>query len=105
MPPTACGPGEVPWARRWVVAGVKDRPIHRVEAVVVRTDGPTLRWFVHARIEREARVYTGDAMAYSPVQRARAVVPHSVGVYVRGQAHSNGLESFGALRKRDYMGV
>ncbi len=64
-----------------------------------------LRQFVYVRTAREALVYTDDATAYRQVQRTRAVVRHSVGECVRGQAHSNGLESFWALRKRGYMGV
>ncbi len=43
--------------------------------------------------------------AYGHLQRMRAVVPHSVRAYVRGQAHSNGLAPFGALRKWGCMGV
>lgn len=32
------------------------------------------------------------------------VVNHSIGEYVRGQAHTNGIESFWAALKRGYMG-
>ena len=32
-------------------------------------------------------------------------VCHSVGEYVRGQAHTNGIESFWALLKRGYYGT
>jgi len=33
------------------------------------------------------------------------VVNHSIGEYVRGQAHTNGIESFWATLKRGYMGT
>ena len=36
---------------------------------------------------------------------AHETVNHSVGEYVRGQAHTNGIESFWALLKRGYVGV
>ena len=32
-------------------------------------------------------------------------VRHSVGEYVRGQAHTNGVESFWSMLKRRYMGT
>ena len=32
-------------------------------------------------------------------------IRHSVGEYVRGKAHTNGIESFCALLKRGYVGV
>ena len=32
-------------------------------------------------------------------------VKHSVGEYVKGQAHTNGIESFWALLKRGYYGT
>ena len=32
-------------------------------------------------------------------------VAHSVGEYVRGMAHTNGMESFWSLLKRGYIGV
>ncbi len=67
------------------VAGVKDRPPHRVDAAVVaRTDGPTLSRFVPARTVREALVYMDDATAYRQVQRTREVVQHSVGAHTSG---------------------
>ena len=33
------------------------------------------------------------------------MVKHSVKEYVKGQAHTNGIESFWAMLKRGYMGV
>ena len=32
-------------------------------------------------------------------------VKHSVGEYVRGQAHTNGIESFWSMLKRGYYGT
>jgi len=32
-------------------------------------------------------------------------VNHSIGEYVRGQAHTNGVESFWAMLKRGYYGI
>lgn len=88
------------------VAGVKDRETNQVDAAVVeQTDGPTLREFVHERTEKGATVYTDDAAAYYHLDRYHEAVQHGVGEYVRGQAHTNGMESFWAVLKRGYVGV
>ncbi len=46
-----------------------------------------------------------DTSAYKGIDRPHEVVKHSVGEYVRDQAHTNGLESFWAPMKRGYNGV
>ena len=87
------------------VAGVKDRVSGRVSAAVVeRTDGATLRPFVRARIAQEADVYTDDNKAYQGLEN-HETVSHNVGEYVRGQAHTNGIESFWSMLKRGYFGT
>ncbi len=88
------------------VAGVKDRKTGHVAASVVeRTDGPTLRTFVWERSGEDATVYTDDAAAYKGLPRHHETVSHSVGEYVDGQAHTNGIESFWAMLKRGYHGT
>ena len=88
------------------VAGVKDRATNQVEAaVVVRTDGPTLRQFVHERTDPSATVYTDEAAAYRRLDRHHEAVAHGVGEYVREMAHTNGMESHWAMLKRGLMGT
>ena len=87
------------------VAGVKDRKTKQVRATVVeRVDGDTLCGFVDAHTVPGAQVYTDESNAYARLPR-HEVVKHSVGEYVRGQAHTNGLESFWSMLKRGYTGV
>ena len=87
------------------VAGVKDRATGRVSAAVVeRTDGPTLKGFVRSRIAQEADVFTDEHGAYLGLPNHETVA-HSVGEYVNGQAHTNGIESFWAMLKRGYIGT
>ena len=87
------------------VAGVKDRETNRVRATVVAsTDGPTLRGFVQSHADPDAMIYTDGEPAYASLPR-HAAVRHSVGEYVRGEAHTNGMESFWAMLKRGYVGV
>ena len=88
------------------VAGVKDRETNQVDAEVVeRTDGPTLRQFVHDRTEPTTLVFTDEAAAYNRLNRRHEAVAHGVGEYVRGMAHTNGMESFWSLLKRGYVGI
>ena len=88
------------------VAGVKDRPSNKVNASVVESvDGPTLTGFVHKRTEPNAVVYTDEAAACRRLLRAHETVRHSMGEYVIGQAHTNGLESSWSMLKRGYIGI
>ena len=59
------------------------------------------------RTEPGSKVYTDDAAAYGPLQGPfdHAAVNHSAGEYVRGQAHTNGMESFWSMLKRGYQGT
>ena len=87
------------------VAGAKDRSTGRVSAAVVPgTDGATLRGFVAKRVAYGRAVYTDEHAAYRGLPN-REAVRHGVGEYVRGQAHTNGIESFWSLLKRGYQGT
>ena len=89
-----------------VVAGVKDRDSNHVSAKVVRgADALSLRGFVQNRTASDAKVYTDEARAYRGMPRDHETVNHSVGEYVREQAHTNGIESFWAMLKRGYHGT
>lgn len=87
------------------VVGMKDRKTKKVAAKVVeRTDAATLCGFVNERITDGTTVYTDDAPAYNGLPD-RESVKHSVGEYVREQAHINGMESFWSMFKRAYIGT
>ncbi len=88
------------------VAGVKDRETNQVRTeVVAATDKPTLQNFVIRHTEPTAQVYTDEAAAYHGLPRAHEAVAHSANEYVRGMAHTNGLESHWALFKRGIEGI
>ena len=88
------------------VVGAKDRGTNQVSAQVVdSTDAPTLHNFIRRTTDEGAIVYTDDARAYWNMPRAHESVQHSVGEYVKGMAHTNGMESFWALMKRGYTGI
>ena len=87
------------------VVGVKDRATKRVAAKVVeRTDKETLQSFVTEHTAQGAKVYTDDASAYDGLENHESV-KHSVGEYVNGMAHTNGVESFWSMLKRAHKGV
>ena len=90
-----------------VVAGAKDRRTNIIIAAVVPgTDRSALQSFVRARTIQGATVYTDDHAAYHGMRGVRhEAVSHSVSEYVRGQAHTYGIESFWAMLKRGYDGV
>jgi transposase-like protein len=88
------------------VAGLKDRATNQVKAQVVEhTDKPTLQGFVHQNTENGAQVYTDKARAYQGLNRPHEAVSHSAKEYVRGMAHTNGIESFWAMLKRGHDGT
>ena len=88
------------------VVGAKDRKTNKVRAKVVKvTDAKTLQGFVIATTLAGATVYTDDAAAYKGMPFDHASVRHSVGEYVDGMAHTNGIESFWSMLKRAHKGV
>ena len=88
------------------VVGAKDRASNRVAAKVVEsTDKPTLQGFVVEHTAPGATVYTDEASAYEGLPFTHESVKHSVAEYVRGMAHTNGMESFWSMLKRAHMGT
>lgn len=91
---------------RTAVVGAKDRATNRVSARVVRhTDAATLQGFVAEKADAFATVYTDDASAYASLPYRHATVKHSIEEYVRGDAHTNGIESFWSMLKRAHKGT
>ena len=87
------------------VVGVMERGTGNVRAAVVeRTDTPTLTGFVEDHIAEDTMVYSDEAAAYKSLPN-HAACSHSVGKYVDGMAHTNGMESFWAMMKRGYHGT
>ena len=89
-----------------IVVGVKDRPSKRVSAAKVEdTEKPTLQDFVTERTTEDAVVYTDESRSYIGLPREHDTVKHSAGEYVKGDASTNGMESFWSLFKRGYHGT
>ena len=87
------------------VVGAKDRATKQVAArVITEVDKPTLNGFVDQHAAPSAMVYTDGSSAYKGRANHEAVA-HSAGEYVRGKAHTNGVESFWSMLKRAHKGT
>ena len=88
------------------VVGMKNRETKQVTAEVVSaTDKETLQEFVLGNTTDDTVVYTDEARAYQGLPREHVALKHSVGEYVRKQAHTNGMESFWSMLKRGFTGT
>jgi len=88
------------------VVGAKDRETNEEAAKAVEsTDKETLQGFVKDHADLQATVYTDDAGAYETLPFEHESVKHSVSEYVRGKAHTNGVESFWSMLKGGYVGT
>ncbi len=83
---------------------MKDRKTKNVAAKVANsTDKVTVQGFVRSKAKVGAKLYTDDSRAYEGLDRE--AVRHSIGEYVKGQAHTNGMESFWSMLKRGFYGT
>ena len=83
------------------VVGAKDLDSNQVNAkVIAGTDSETLHGFVSDTAADGAHVYTDEHRSYEGLPFSRESVKHSVGEYVRGQAHVNGVESFWEMLRK-----
>ena len=88
-----------------IVVGMKDRDNKQIKAEVVpNTTKNTLQGFVKENSFEGSPKYTDENTSYRGLSNHKAV-NHSVGKWVDGQAHTNGMESFWALMKRGYRGT
>ena len=88
------------------VVGAKDRETKQVAARVIQsTDAATLQGFVKDHADRQATVYTDDATAYESLPFDHDTVKHSLSEYVKGDVHTNGIESLWSLLKRAHTGT
>ena len=88
------------------VVGAKDRATKKVAARVVKsTDKTTLQGFVSKHAAAGAKVYTDDASAYEGMVFDHETIKHSLSEYVRGDIHTNGIESLWSILKRAHKGT
>ena len=89
-----------------IVLGAKDRETNRVNAEVVdRANKATVHAFLAAHTAPDATIYTDEGAQYRSIPYAHHSVNHKRAEYVRGDAHTNGIESFWAMLKRAHKGT
>lgn len=99
------GPGT---SGKTAVVGAIQRGGKAVATVVARTDTRTLDRFVHEFVAPTATlVSTDEHSGYRHLGRTykHGVVRHSAGEYRLGDAHTNSIEGFWALLKRQIVGI
>ncbi len=75
---------------------------------VANVSGKTLRPILFTQVDRKSSLMTDEGGEYSRIGKAFAshgAVNHSAGEYVRGDAHSNTVESYFATFKRGIIGT
>ncbi len=89
-----------------IVAGARDRETNQISAAIVPdTTARTLQAFVESRTEPSAKVFTDELSSYALMRRRHESVRHGAGEYVRGEVHTQGIESFWAMLKRAQVGT
>ena len=88
------------------VLGMLERS-ERVKSFPVEGVGSaSLKSAIIKNVERGSTLYTDGYRGYQNLPGFQhEAVNHSAGEYVRGKAHTNGIESFWALLKRGYYGT
>ena len=87
------------------VVGAKDRATNSVNASMVdNTGAKTLKDFAESKAATGAKVFTDEHSAYKGIKNHDSVC-HSAGEFVRGETHTNGIESFWAMLKRAHKGI
>ena len=90
------------------VIGARERGGCVKAQMITKTDGATLKSFVHNNIRVGSTVYTDDHRGYIGLDGLfyrHQSVKHSAKEYVNGMAHTNGIESVWAVLKRGYNGT
>ncbi len=88
------------------VVGIKDRESNQVRARMVETtDAETLQGFVKEYTAKKTIVYSDDSRSYEGLPFHHETVKHSLSEYVRGDVHTNGIESLWSMLKRAHKGM
>jgi transposase len=90
------------------VAGVLQREGAVIAKVVSNRDEETLIPFLEERVLPASMVFTDECPSYNSLESkgySHKRVHHSANVYVKGDAHTNGIEGFWSLVKNGIRGV
>ncbi|MGA2540969.1 MAG: IS1595 family transposase [Verrucomicrobiota bacterium] len=89
-----------------IVFGMRQRRGQVRARVIENNDAAQLHPAIQATVAPGSTIYTDEHRGYNGLMGyIRTPVNHSAKIYVDGDAHTNGIESFWALFKRGYHGV
>lgn len=89
-----------------IVMGMRQRDGEVRAKVITGTESAQLHPTIRAHVVPGSKIYTDEHRGYNGlVGYTRTLVNHSLKLYVQGDVHTNGIESFWALFKRGYHGV
>ncbi len=95
-------------AKKTIVIGAKERGGRAVAKMINFADRSTMYGFIRANVLAGSSVYTDSHTGYYGIGKygyRHETVNHSAGEYVRGNVHTNTIESFWALVKRSIKGT
>ena len=88
------------------VVGAKDRATKQVSVKVLdNATAPAVVGFVESITAPGTMIYTDGSNLYNRLPRPHEAVEHTAGEYVRGEAHTKGIESLWAMTRRTIMGT
>jgi transposase-like protein len=90
------------------VLGMRERGGRTVAMVIPSTDAGTVQNEIHGAVKVGSQLYTDEFGAYTDLDGLffrHETVNHSAKEFVRGSAHTNGIESVWAVLKRGLHGV
>ena len=87
------------------VMGIRERGGKTVAKPVDSANMKTANEFASDKVEEGSTVYTDDSVIYGKLPFAHDFVNHSAGQYVKGDCHTNGMESVWAVFKRSLHGT
>ena len=90
------------------VIGMRMENGHVVAKPIANTKSATLKGFIRENTNVGSTIVTDNFLAYRGLIRegyTHISVNHSIGEYIKDQAHTNGIESFWAMLKRGYIGI
>lgn len=95
------------FAGKAAVIGALERGGNIVATVIDSTNTATLDGFAHAVVAPGAKVSTDEHAGYRHLSRTfdHGVVRHGIGEYVAGGHHTNGIEGYWSLLKRQIVGI
>lgn len=102
------GPGRKgPQTGKTLVMGILERGGELRAGVIENTQRDTLVPIVEHHVAHGAIVYTDEAYGYKALGRKfdHSTVKHGAGEYVRGDTHTNSIESVWALLQRQIIGI